>query len=417
MSLPGIANTIPSSATVSYVDENTDIGGHCYYVTALCNGGETANSNEYCATSGEGCEPPKDFYFNYSGDYLQLTWSATGNTSVSGYIAYRKNDDLPYKRVKVTSANTTTFRDQGAVPGTEYQYVVEAYYRATDCSSAYANDLFDSDKFFINVDWSNTPKDLQAELVEEEGTYQVNLRWKPAYQATAYDIMRNGEKIGEVTGVVFEDDNLEIGASYCYQIVAHGEEFETSSNEACVTIPAPVLPCSAPSNLRREEPSVMAHIAWDAPEDRVPDSYTVVIINHQLNDTTYVTGLTELFYEEAIAIDITDKSYKVKAVYEECESEFAMNTNGEDFIRVTNLSVDECQMNLKLYPNPTSGQLSIEAVDMTLVSVYDLVGQCVMQMPAKDSQATLDMSQLQNGIYFVKVTTANGSVVQRVVKM
>ena len=400
-----------------YVDENTDIGGHCYYVTALCNGGETANSNEYCATSGEGCEPPKDFYFNYYGDYLQLTWSASGNTTVSGYIAYRKNDDLPYKRVKVTSANTTTFRDQTAVPGTEYQYVVEAYYRATDCSSAYANDLFDSDKFFINVDWSNTPKDLQAELVEEEETYRVNLRWKPAYQVTAYEIMRNGEKIGEVTGVVFEDDSLELGETYCYQIVAHGEEFETNSNEACVTVPAPVLPCLAPSNLRREEPWGMAHIAWDAPEDRVPDSYTVVIINHQLNDTTYVTGLTELFYEEAIAIDITDKSYKVKAVYEECESEFALNANGEDFIRVTNLSVDECQMNLKLYPNPTSGQLSIEAVDMTLVSVYDLVGQCVMQMPAKDSQATLDMSQLQNGIYFVKVTTANGSVVQRVVKM
>lgn len=400
-----------------YIDEDTDIGGHCYYVTALCNGGETAYSNEYCVTSGEGCEPPKDFYFSYNGNYLQLTWSSTENTTVSGYIAYRKTADLPYKRVKVTTANTTTFRDQTAVPGTEYQYVVEAYYRATDCSSAYANDLFDSDKFFINVDWSNTPKDLQAELVEDEETYQVNLRWKPAYQATVYDIIRNGEKIGEVTGIVFEDSDLELGASYCYQIIAHGEEFETNSNEACVTIPAPVLPCSAPSNLRREEPWGMAHIAWDAPEDRVPDSYTVVIINHQLNDTTYVTGLTELFYEEAIAIDITDKSYKVKAVYEECESEFALNANGEDFIRVTNLSVDECQMNLKLYPNPTSGQLSIEAVDMTLVSVYDLVGQCVMQMPAKDSQATLDMSHLQNGIYFIKVNTANGSVVQRVVKM
>ena len=400
-----------------YVDENTDIGGHCYYVTALCNGGETANSNEYCATSGEGCEPPKDLYFSYNGNGLQLNWSSTENSSVSGYIAYRKTADTPYKRIKLTSANVTSFRDQGAVPGTEYQYVVEAYYMAIDCSSAYANDLFDSEKFFINVDWSNTPKDLQAELVENEETYQVNLRWKPAYQATAYDIMRNGEKIGEVTGMVFEDDNLEIGASYCYQIVAHGEEFETISNEACVAIPTPVLPCSAPSNLRREEPWGMAHIAWDAPEDRVPDSYTVVIINHQLNHTTYVTGLTELFYEEAIAIDITDKSYKVKAVYEECESEFALNPNGEDFIRVTNLSVNECQMNVKLYPNPTSGQLNIVAVDMTLVSVYDLVGQCVMQMSAKDGQATLDMSQLQNGIYFVKVNTDNGSAVQRVVKM
>lgn len=400
-----------------YVDENTDIGGHCYYVTALCNGGETANSNEYCATSGEGCEPPKDFYFNYSGDYLQLTWSATGNTSVSGYIAYRKNDDLPYKRVKVTSANTTTFRDQTAVPGTEYQYVVEAYYRATDCSSAYANDLFDSDKFFINVDWSNTPKDLQAELVEEEGTYQVNLRWKPAYQATAYDIMRNGEKIGEVTGVVFEDDNLEIGASYCYQIVAHGEEFETSSNEACVTIPAPVLPCSSPTNLRRG--TVGMSIEWTAPADRVPESYTVVVIDHYTDDMIKeITGITETRYVDADVAWAIANYYKVKAVYSECESEFALADNGDDFIFITNASVDENSLlNVKLYPNPTSGQLSIEAVDMTLVSVYDLVGQCVMQMPAKDSQATLDMSQLQNGIYFVKVTTANGSVVQRVVKM
>ena len=179
----------------------------------------------------------------------------------------------------------------------------------------------------------------------------------------------------------------------------------------------PVLPCSAPTNLRREEPLGMAHIAWDAPEDRVPESYTVVIINHQLNDTMDVTGLTELFYEEAIAIDITDKSYKVKAVYEECESEFALTANGEDFIRVSNLSVDENQMNVKLYPNPTSGQLNIEAEEMTTVSVYDVVGQCVMQTMAQDGRTTIDMSQLQNGIYFVKVNTGNGSAVQRVVKM
>jgi hypothetical protein len=400
-----------------YVDENTDIGGHCYYVTALCNGGETANSNEYCATSGEGCEPPKDFYFNYNGDYVQLTWSASGNTDVSGYIAYRKNDDLPYKRVKLTSANTTTFRDQTAVPGTEYQYVVEAYYRATDCSSAYANDLFDSEKFFINVDWSNTPKDLQADWVENEGTYQVNLRWKAAYQATAYDVMRNGEKIGEVTGIVFEDDNLELGETYCYEIVAHGEEFETNSNEACVIIPAPILPCSAPTNLRRENSSGVAHIAWDAPVERTPDSYTVVVIDHVINDTTEIS-VTDLFFEQNIPVDIMDKTYKVKAVYPECESEFAQTVDGNDHIRVTNLSVeDNMILNVKLYPNPTSGQLSIEAVDMTLVSVYDLVGQCVMQKSAENGQLNLDMGQLQNGIYFVKVNTANGSVVQRVVKM
>jgi hypothetical protein len=151
--------------------------------------------------------------------------------------------------------------------------------------------------------------------------------------------------------------------------------------------------------------------------ERTPDSYTVVVIDHVINDTTEIS-VTDLFFEQNIPVDLMDKTYKVKAVYPECESEFAQTVDGNDHIRVTNLSVeDNMILNVKLYPNPTSGQLSIEAVDMTLVSVYDLVGQCVMQMPAKDSQATLDMSQLQNGIYFVKVTTANGSVVQRVVKM
>ena len=399
-----------------YVDENTDIGGHCYYVTALCNGGETPNSNEYCATSGEGCEPPKDFYYSYNGNTLQLNWTSTGNSSVSGYIAYRKTADTPYKRIKLTSASTTSFRDQSAVPGTEYQYVVEAYYMAIDCSSAYANDLFDSEKFFINVDWSNTPNDLQAELVEDEEAYQVKLRWKPAYQATAYDVMRNGEKIGEVTGAVFEDEALELGETYCYQIIAHGEEFETSSNEACVTMPVPVLPCSAPTGLKLVEGN---SIKWTAPEDRTPDSYTVTIINHMLDDeTSEVTGITETQYvyeSEVLAFDV---SLKVKAVYPECESEFALTEQGEDFLHITNASVDENPLsNVKLYPNPTSGQLSITAENMTSVSVYDLVGQCVMQMPADKGQLTLDMSQLQNGIYFVKVNSAKGTVVQRVVKM
>lgn len=410
------------SHELTYVDENTDIGGHRYYITALCSGGETENSNEYCITSGSDCEPPLDFYYSYAADgKLQLTWSPTGNSAVSGYLVYRKTADTPYKRVKLTSAGTTSFKDSGANPGTEYQYVVEAYYRDNDCTSAYANDLFDSEKFFINVDWSDTPKDLQASFNEADTV--VNLRWKPAYQATAYDIMRNGEKIGEVNGVMFVDENLEFGETYCYQIVAHGDEFVTNSNEACLTMPdapePPVLPCSAPTELKQG--TIWTSIEWTAPEDRTPDSYTVTIINHMLEDETMeVTGITETQYvyypnQESFAFDV---SLKVKAVYPECESEFALAHNGDDFIRISNVSVDENPLsNVKLYPNPTSGQLSIEAEEMTFVSVYDLVGQCVMQMSAENGQATLDMSQLRNGVYFIKVNTGNGSAVQRVVKM
>ena len=130
--------------------------------------------------------------------------------------------------------------------------------------------------------------------------------------------------------------------------------------------------------------------------------------------------MTETVYvDEVSSVELAfDRSFKVKAVYPECESEFALTSDGVDYIRINNLAVGEQSLlNVKLYPNPTSGQLSIEAEEMTTVSVYDLVGQCVMQMTAKDGQADLDMSQLQNGIYLVKVSTANGSAMQRVVKI
>ena len=403
------------SHELTYVDENTDIGGHRYYITALCNGGETASSNEYCITSGHDCEPPRDFYYSFTADNkLQLTWSPTGNSSVSGYLVYRKTADTPYKRIKLTSANTTSFKDQNAAPGTEYQYVVEAYYRDSDCTSAYANDLFDPEKFFVDVDWSNEPRNLQADYSEEENL--VNLRWKPAYMTTSYEILRNGVKIGESVAANYIDMEIEMGENYCYQVVAHGEGFDNSSNEVCIEMP--LLPCSAPRSLRREDPSSVAHIVWDAPEDREPDSYTVVIFNNLTNETSEVAGITNLFYEESIAIEVTDKSYKVKAVYPECESEYALTAEGEDYIRISNVSVGEQSLvNAKLYPNPTTGRLSVEAEGMSEVGVYDMVGQCLMQMKANGGRTEVDMSQLQNGIYFIKMNTAKGTVVHRVVKM
>ena len=402
------------SHELQYLDENTEIGGHRYYITALCNGGETANSNEYCVTSGTGCEPPRDLYATYTTNKkVQLSWTASDNDNVTGYYIYRKTEDTPFKRIK--NVTNTTYKDNTVTAGITYQYAITAYYRDIDCTSAYANDRFNPDQFYVEVDWSNTPKDLQA-ILNEDNTL-VGLRWKPAFEALSYDIMRNGVKIGEATESAFDDADLKDGETYCYQVIARGAEFETSSNETCVTMPEPpVLPCPAPTHLRRLDPG--AHIAWDAPADREPESYTVIIFNHLTNETTEVTGINDLDYEEIMAVDGTDKTYRVKAVYPECESEFALADNGDDFIRITDLSVDDnLILDVRLYPNPTTGVLSIEAEAMTSVSVFDLVGQCVMQRLAEDGQVVLDMSQMQNGIYLVKVSTANGSVMQRVVKM
>ena len=411
------------SHELEYLDENTEIGGHCYYITALCNGGETANSNEYCVTSGTGCEPPVDLYFSYTNNNkVQLNWTAPDNGNVTGYYVFRRTEDTPFKRIKLTS--TPTVRDNTAQEGVVYQYAVSAYYRDIDCTTAYANDLFDEHTFYVEVDWGNMPSSLTATLSGD--TTQVSLSWKPAYHAEAYDVMRDGVKIGETTAPSFADEDLELGATYCYQVIARGDGFENGSNETCITMPdapePPVLPCSAPTNLLGDfRPalgySTAIHVEWQAPEDRVPDSYTLFIYNMIANDTTIVTDLTETVYESVCAIDGTDKVFQVKAVYPECESDFALTSNGEDFVRLTGLSVNENTIEAKLYPNPATSQLTVEAEEMTEVSVYDIVGQCVMKQSVDNSSAVIEMENLRNGIYMVKVETRNGAVMQRVVKM
>ncbi len=407
-----------------FVDEYTNPGGHCYYVTALCTGGETVTSNDYCITSGTGCDEPSDLYYEYtSNKKVQLYWSAPEGTWPTGYIVYRKTDEMStYKEIKRTKQ--TNVKDSSCTQGTAYQYAVVTYYDSIDCTSTYANDLFDTLKFYIRVEWGNVPQDLQAELMDNGETMNVSLRWRPAFLATGYTITRNGETIAEVTGEAYTDENLETGETYCYKVIAHGDGFDEASNEACVTTPdaptppvPPVLPCNAPTNLRREDPMNMAHIAWNVPEEREPDSYTVIIVNNLTQETTEVTGVTETFYEEAITIEEMDKSYKVKAVYEECESEFAQTESGEDFININNLSVPESLMNVVLYPNPTTGLLTVEQEGLISVEVYNLVGQCLLHEDVAESNATLDMSSLQNGVYMVKVNTNLGSVMQKVVKM
>ena len=411
------------SHETNYVDKGAEIGGYCYYITALCEGGETVPSNEYCATAGTGCESPLDLHFSYmTNNKVRIDWTAPDNENITGYYVYRKTDDTPYKRIK--SVRDTYYKDNSSMMNTNYQYAVVAYYENINCASAYAADLYDKNKFYVYVDWSNTPTAFQAELVENEEESYVTMMWRPAFKATSYDIMRNGVKIGETTTETeFVDYELEAGETYCYKVVAHGEDFETSSEEACVETPEPpVLPCSAPTNLLGDFRPALGfsnaiHVEWQAPEDRVPDSYTLFIYNMISNDTTILTNLTETVYESVYAIDGTDKIFQVKAVYPECESEFALTADGNDFVRLTSLSVGENTVVAKPYPNPASSQVTVEVDGMTSVSVYDLIGQCVMETVVKEDNMTLDLSALQPGVYLVKVSTPRGSVMEKVVKM
>ena len=61
--------------------------------------------------------------------------------------------------------------------------------------------------------------------------------------------------------------------------------------------------------------------------------------------------------------------------------------------------------NVKLYPNPTSTSLTIEANDsIESIAIYNLLGQEVTSKNPMSNSVTMDVSNLENGLYFVNST-------------
>lgn len=81
------------------------------------------------------------------------------------------------------------------------------------------------------------------------------------------------------------------------------------------------------------------------------------------------------------------------------------------------LSVSENEaVSFKTYPNPVSETLFITSENNLIekISIYSINGKLVLS--EKENVNQLDISALSNGLYFVKITSENGTSVERFVK-
>ena len=88
------------------------------------------------------------------------------------------------------------------------------------------------------------------------------------------------------------------------------------------------------------------------------------------------------------------------------------STDGDDTyaVRIAGdiLSVTELPVEAKLYPNPTTGQFTVEGANVEKVEVYNLVGQKVHE--AEGKVINIDTTSWDKGIYLVNIKEQNGAV-------
>ena len=84
---------------------------------------------------------------------------------------------------------------------------------------------------------------------------------------------------------------------------------------------------------------------------------------------------------------------------------------------LTTLSITEINANgFKLYPNPVESNLTIDTDEViTEVSIYSLTGVMVYQSTSVNNNA-INVSDLNNGVYFINIKTENGDVMKRFIK-
>lgn len=60
---------------------------------------------------------------------------------------------------------------------------------------------------------------------------------------------------------------------------------------------------------------------------------------------------------------------------------------------------------LNVYPNPTNSHINISNAELGNLSIYNLNGALVKEIPQVEGQLSIDVSDLDSGIYFVKLST------------
>ena len=122
----------------------------------------------------------------------------------------------------------------------------------------------------------------------------------------------------------------------------------------------------------------------------------------------YLVEPADYFYVNvsvnALSKGYVNTTFTVHTDQNDCTYSVAIN---EDLLSVTELTAES-----KLYPNPTTGQFTVEGANVNKMEVYNLVGQKVYEQQGS-KVVNIDATSWNKGIYLVNIIEQNGAVVTK----
>ena len=158
--------------------------------------------------------------------------------------------------------------------------------------------------------------------------------------------------------------------------------------------------CETVRNLNYMTDGQQVVLIWEAPENTSPIAYEVyrgTLLLETTNDLTATDVVEEGYYD-----------YCVYAVYEDCQSAYACKEVSVHYATAENQLTE-----VNIFPNPASGQVTVQCAEMKQVEVFSIDGRLVRSIRVEGDACQL--KGLNSGIYVVRILKDDETLVRRLI--
>lgn len=299
-------------------------------------------------------------------------------------LVYEQTDDAYQTQCKIYMNRITSY---GEVLWGDGILVLD---NGTVPCGGYRIDAFEYGDGFSVIYHKGLSQTSQQSTVEAKG-YDMNHNelWSNTLCSTTYNKTGDRNTPGFYAGQnIALWINSETGGLYGQNIGQNGEMGE-------ITPPTPPTPCYPPTDFageayyNTETGMGAAVISWAAPAT-TPLHYNLYC--ESLKEVIEIDPEYTSYYYE---LEPGDYTFKLTAWYEDCESDFALTENGENYLLI------------EITDHQSVSENDFETI-VNIVEIYNINGQRIN---------TLNINDLNQGIYIIKGVTESGkTVVKKIVK-
>ena len=349
-------------------------------------------------------------------EYTIKVKTGSGNMTVRGWFDMNGNNNFEASEQLVNNiicinANveySQTFTVPSNATFGKYRFRLRCQSNGTPQScNSYASGQTHDYSFIIPEKYSRV-----QDVTANESGHDITVTWKVPASGTpiGYNIYRNGNKLNSaiLSTTTFTEENLLEGV-YAYNVTAvftDDESVAEMSNVICLFIS-----CEIPEELTGVAEGNIAVLNWEEPKSIDIIGYNIYRDDVKINDELVIDReYRDKDLEDAIYI------YQVSAVYETLCEESDLTKGVAVHI---NLGVYDVQTStFNIFPNPTTGNVTIEGTGLNRVEFFDVQGRKLAEYNNLTDYLKINVNNVVNGVYFVKLySDKNLVVVKRLVMM